>query len=400
IKALGIKSLVIMPMFNENELFGFFIFDTVNNKRKFSDEEIRLLKIFTDTIINAFAKHINDKKIRNLTYKDRLTGLYNRRFFEEELERIDTERQLPISIIIADINGLKIINDSLGHQKGDQLLKKSADILNELTREEDILARQGGDEFAVLLPKTEKEKAEKIISRIKKKTKQTNNKELTVTIALGLAVKNDPDQKIEEVLKAADNDMYQNKLSESRSTKNRIVQGLLNTLQVKSNETREHALRMTKLAFEFGERLDLSNSELNRLSLLSTLHDIGKTTIAEEILKKPGSLTDQEWEIMKEHSERGYKIANSSEEFAVVAEDIFSHHERWDGNGYPRKLKGENIPYLARIISIIDAYDVMTNKRPYSKAVSKKEALAEIKKCAGSQFDPELAAKFIKLISD
>jgi diguanylate cyclase (GGDEF)-like protein len=333
-----------------------------------------------------------------LTYKDRLTGLYNRRFFEEELERIDTKRQLPISIIIADINGLKIINDSLGHQKGDQLLKKAAATLNQLTREEDILARQGGDEFAILLPKTAKSEAEKIIARIKKKTKERNDKELTVDIALGLAVKSELGQKIDEVLKAADNDMYQNKLSESRSTKNRIVQSLLNTLQVKSNETKEHALRMTKLAFEFGESLNLSNSELNRLSLLSTLHDIGKTTITEEILKKAGSLTEQEWQRIKEHPERGYKIANSSEEFAVVAEDIFAHHERWDGQGYPRKLKGEAIPYLARIISIIDAYDVMTNDRSYSKEISKEKALAEIKNCAGSQFDPELAAEFIKLM--
>jgi len=400
IKALGIKSLVIIPMFNENELFGFFIFDTVKNKRKFSNKEIRLLKIFTDTIINAFSKHINDKKIRNLTYKDRLTGLYNRRFFEEELERIDTARQLPISIIVEDINGLKIINDSLGHKKGDQLLKKAAAILNKSTREEDILSRQGGDEFAILLPKTKKEKAEKIISRIKKKTKQTNAEELTVTIALGNAVKSEPDQNIADVLKAADNDMYQNKLSESRSTKNRIVQSLLNTLEVKSNETKEHAVRMTKLALKFGESLNLSNSELNRLSLLSTLHDIGKITIAEKILKKPGSLNDEEWQRIKEHSERGYKIANSSEEFALVAEDIFAHHERWDAKGYPRKLQGEDIPYLARIISIIDAFDVMTNDRPYTKAVSKKDALTEIEKCTGSQFDPGLAAKFIKLMTD
>lgn len=400
IKALGIKSLVIMPMFNENELFGFFVFDTVKNKRKFSDEEIKLLKIFTDTIINAFSKHINDKKIRMLTYKDRLTGLYNRRFFEEELERIDTERQLPISIIVADINGLKIINDSLGHRKGDQMLKEAAAILNDSTREEDVVSRQGGDEFAILLPQTEKREAEKLISRIKKKTKQTNDRQLAVSIALGIAVKNDPDQNIEGVLRAADNDMYQNKLSESRSTKNRIVQSLLNTLEVKSNETKEHAVRMTKLAYEFGESLNLSNSELNRLSLLSILHDIGKITIAEKILKKSESLNDEEWQRIKEHPERGYKIANSSEEFAVVAEDIFAHHEKWDGTGYPRKLKGKDIPYLARIISIIDAYDVMTNNRSYGKSVSKKEALVEIEKCTGSQFDPELAAKFIKLMTE
>ncbi|MFW6029939.1 MAG: HD-GYP domain-containing protein, partial [Halanaerobiales bacterium] len=172
------------------------------------------------------------------------------------------------------------------------------------------------------------------------------------------------------------------------------VQGLINILEVKSYETKEHALRMTKLAFEFGEKLNLSNSELNRLSLLSTLHDIGKITIPEKILKKPAKLTAEEWVILKEHSERGYKIAAASEEFAAVAEDILSHHERWDGSGYPNGLEGKNIPYLARIISVIDAYDVMTHDRPYSSAISEAEALKEIKKCAGSQFDPELAKKF------
>ena len=115
---------------------------------------------------------------------------------------------------------------------------------------------------------------------------------------------------------------------------------------------------------------------------------------------KQSKLTDQEWKIMREHSERGYKIANSSEEFALVAKEIYAHHENWDGSGYPRKLKGKDIPYLARIISIIDAYDVMINDRPYSKAISKEKALQEIKSGAGSQFDPELAALFIEIMEN
>ena len=400
LKAQNIKSVVSMPMFIENELFGFFDFDSVKVKKEFSEEELRALNIFTDVITSAFSKYIHDKKIRKLTYKDRLTGLYNRRFFEEELERLDTKRQLPISIILADINGLKIINDSLGHKKGDQLLKKSSNILRKITRKEDILARQGGDEFAILLPKTEREKAEKIIDRINEEAQKTEEDELTVSIALGVAVKTDPLQDIEEVLKTADNNMYENKLLESRSAKGKIVQNLLNTLAVKSNETKQHTIRMTKLAYEFGNKLNLSNSEINRLTLLSTLHDIGKTTIEEKILKKPDDLTNEEWEIMKEHPRRGYKIASASEEFALIAQEILSHHERWDGTGYPRGLKGEDIPFLSRVISIIDAYDVMTNDRPYSKAISKEKALAEIESCVGSQFDPDLAEEFIELKSD
>ncbi|WP_255666892.1 HD-GYP domain-containing protein [Halanaerobium polyolivorans] len=193
--------------------------------------------------------------------------------------------------------------------------------------------------------------------------------------------------------------MYQNKLSESKSSKNKIVKSLLNSLSAKSNETREHAERMNKLAVRFGSKLKLTYAEINRLSLLASMHDIGKTTISEEILTKAGKLNNEEWEIMKNHSKQGYKIASASEEFILIAEDILGHHEHWDGSGYPGGLKAKEIPFLARIISIIDAYDVMTHERPYSKAISKDKALAEIKDCAGSQFDPELAEDFIDMMN-
>lgn len=397
-QSLNLKSVVVVPIFMESQLFGFFGFDSVKSKREFSDEDIRLLKIFTDVITSAFSKYVDDHKILKLTYNDTLTGLYNRRFFEKELTRLDTKRQLPISIIVADINGLKIINDSLGHEKGDELLIKSANILKDIIRSEDVLSRQGGDEFSILLPKTNKSEAEKIVNRIMQVSKVTKSDTLAVSMALGLATKTKIEENIYDTLKQADNNMYQNKLSESKSTKSKIVKSLLTTLEVKSYETKEHAMRMTELSIAFGEALELSNSELNRLSLLSTLHDIGKTTIAEKILKKPSKLSKGEWEIIKKHPERGYRIANSSQEFALVAEEIYSHHEMWSGEGYPRQLKGKEIPYLARIISIIDAYDVMTHERPYKKAISKEEALREIRDCAGSQFDPTLAEIFIKMM--
>ncbi|MGP3779190.1 HD domain-containing phosphohydrolase [Halanaerobium saccharolyticum] len=338
------------------------------------------------------------EKIKYLSYKDSLTNLYNRRFFEEEMKRLDTKRQLPISIIMADVNGLKIINDSFGHQKGDQLLVKTAKILKSTIRDEDILARQGGDEFAIILPKTDRKSAQQIINRINRKCEKTEADELRVSIALGTATKTEEIEDIEEILKQADNDMYQNKLSESRSTKSKIVKGLVDTLNEKSNETKEHSERMSNLAKDFGRFLGLNNSQLHRLSLLGTLHDIGMITIPESILNKPDKLKAAEWKIVKKHPETGYQIASASEEFTIIAEDILAHHERWDGSGYPRKLKQEKIPYLARIITIIDAYDVMTHDTPYKKAVSSEEALQEIEKCAGGQFDPELAEKFIEMM--
>ncbi len=351
----------------------------------------------------AFAKDITERKekedeIRYLLHKDSLTGLYNRRYFEEEMKRLDTKRQLPLSIIMCDVNGLKIINDSYGHKKGDEVLIETAQILRSVLRDEDVIARHGGDEFTLLLPQTSHKQGQKIIDRIRRHSKTIGKEEVPLSMSLGIATKTKTNQSIQEVLKKADNDMYRNKLSESRSTKNKIVENLLNTLEAKSSETKEHAVRMTKLASRLGEEINLSNSEMNRLSLLATLHDIGKTTISEGILTKPDKPTDKEWEIIKEHPERGYKIASASEEFALVAEEILFHHERWDGKGYPEGLSGEEIPYLSRIIAIIDAYDVMTNDRPYSQAINKKEALAEIENCAGGQFDPKLAKEFTQLI--
>ena len=266
-------------------------------------------------------------------------------------------------------------------------------------RKEDIISRHGGDEFAILLPETDIKSVRNIIQRIKNKAKQLNNKEeIPISFALGSATKVDPDQDLKEILKKADNNMYQNKLSERKSSKNNIVQALLDTLSAKSDETKEHAIRMTKLALGFGEKLSLSNSELNRLSLLASMHDIGKATISDDILTKPGNLNKEEWEIIKQHSEKGYKITSSIAELSIIAEDILFQHERWDGDGYPQGLIGDEIPLLSRIITIIDAYDVMTNKRSYSDPISKSEALEEIKNCAGTQFDPVLAEKFIEIM--
>ena len=192
--------------------------------------------------------------------------------------------------------------------------------------------------------------------------------------------------------------MYQDKLTKGRSAKNKLVQNLLDALGSKSKESKEHAVRMTGLAFKLGEELNLSNEDLNSLNLLAVLHDIGKVTISEDILQKSDNLTPQEWKKIKKHPEKGYSITKATDEFSNIAKYILYHHERWDGGGYPEGLSGEEIPMLSRIIAIIDAYDVMTHERNYRKAVSNREALAEIKRCSGSQFDPDLAEQFIKIM--
>ena len=339
-----------------------------------------------------------DEKIRYLSYHDQLTGLYNRHYLDEEMKRLDTERQLPISIIMADLNGLKLVNDTYGHLSGDEILKRAAIILKNICREDDILARFGGDEFILYLPRTAEVEAQKICSRIEKACRKELINDVPLSLSTGVAVKVNAEQKLLDVLGEAENNLYRDKLTESRSSKSAVVNSLLQTLAAKSFETEAHTRNMQETAKSIGEKLGLPTSELRRLSLLITLHDIGKTNIPEELLTKKGALNASEWEIMKKHSETGYRIAKATDNFAHVAEDILAHHERWDGSGYPQGLKREAIPLLARITAIADAYEVMSNGRPYKKAMSRSEIVAELKNCSGSHFDPELVELFLSVL--
>ena len=341
-----------------------------------------------------------EEEIKYVSYHDQLTDLYNRKFFEEELKRLNTARQLPISIIMADINGLKLINDSYGHKAGDKLIKKSSEILEEAVRQEDIVSRWAGDEFVILLPQTGKDSTEKIIKRIIGKTDETETDDIPISIGLGFAVKTEPETDIYKVLNKADKNLYHNKISYGKNSESKIVKSFLDSLGSQSGETKEHAQRMAKLARKLGRKLKLSSNQLHKLYLLAFLHDIGKITVPKEILNKKGKLTENEWEVMASHALKGKQIALATSEFAPIAEEIHSHHERWDGNGYPRALKGEEIPYLARIISIVDAYDVMTNGRIYAESVSREVAIQELRDCAGSQFDPDLVEEFIEVTSE
>lgn len=338
------------------------------------------------------------EKLQEISYQDNLTGLYNRTFLEEEIKRLDTIRQLPISLIMADINGLKLVNDTYGHEKGDELLVKTAAILRSSVRQEDLVARWAGDEFVILLPNTPEDKARIIFHRIEAQCQKCEGP-ITVSLGIGMAVKTHIGQDIYEVLNEADDLMYQNKLTTSQNAKKNLIKGLLGVLESKGHETEEHARRMEELALKIGEKLDLSHYDIQKLSLLATLHDIGKTTIAEEILTKPGQLTAEEWEIMKGHSEKGYHIASTTKEYALIAEEIYHHHEWWDGTGYPKGLKKEKIPLLARIIALVDAYDVMIHGQPYREALSREEAAEELTACAGTQFDPQLVDILLEIVA-
>jgi len=345
-----------------------------------------LLSIITDITERRQA----EDQIRYLSFYDKLTGLYNRAFFEEELRRLDTTRKLPLSIIIGDVNGLKLVNDALGHQQGDGLLKAAAEILLRSCRHEDVVARWGGDEFIVLLPECDSLSAGKVFNRIKQACQYINDLPLQTSMSLGMATKGRPEQNIREVVKEAEDKMYRNKLLESRSARSTFLFSLEKTLWTRSHETREHCQRMQQIARMIGQAVNLPDSEMDNLLLLASLHDIGKIAIPNSILDKSGALSPEEWEVIKKHPETGYRIGLSSPDMAPIAEAILHHHERWDGRGYPLGLRGTDIPLISRIIAIADTYDVMTNGRPYQRSFSPEEVRREIERCAGSQFDPQM----------
>ncbi|MCJ7541154.1 MAG: diguanylate cyclase, partial [Desulfobacterales bacterium] len=339
-----------------------------------------------------------ERRLHYQSYHDSLTNIYNRSYFEEEIKRMDTERQFPISIIIGDINGLKLVNDTFGHIEGDKLIKNIAKILKKNLRHEDVLSRWGGDEFAIILPKTTSKYANNIMKRIKENCKKVRINVMPVSISLGTATKTRKTENIINVVREAENIMYEYKLSEDKSARSSIISSLQKALEERDFETEEHSIRMAQLSVLIGKRIKLDENKLNELKLLAALHDIGKISITDSIILKPGKLTTSEWKQVKKHPEVGYRIAQSSSDLSRISLGILHHHERWDGNGYPDGLKGENIPLISRIIAIVDAYDAMTNNRPYREAISKKEASIEIKKCAGKQFDPKISLQFLKII--
>ncbi len=343
-----------------------------------------------------------EKEIIYLNHHDVLTGLYNRAYIQQALEFLDQEKNLPISVIEGDINGLKLINDSFGHDEGDRLIIAIAEILKKSTRDCDIVGRVGGDEFSIILPNTDSIGANQVINSIRKNceahSEALDNDIHFTSISLGQATKVESGLPLSDYVNFAEEYMYQQKMLDYKSFHSSLLISIKSTMYEKSYETEQHAERLAQQSIQLGQLMNMSKEALVALELFATVHDIGKISIDQKILTKKEPLTDEEWMEIRKHPETGYRIANSSPGLSHVAEFILSHHEWWDGSGYPRGLAGNQIPLSSRILSVVDAYDAMTHDRSYKKARSTNEAIEEMKRFSGTQFDPQLVELFVNYV--
>lgn len=338
------------------------------------------------------------EEIIYLSYHDQITGLYNRRFYEEELKRLDIKRNIPITLVMADVNGLKLINDSFGHALGDELLAKVADVIKKGCRGDDVIARLGGDEFVIILTKTDFAQAEQIIKRINNLASKEKVGAVEISISFGYETKNNEEENINEIFKNAENGMYRHKLYESTRIRNKTIDIIINTLYEKSYREMLHSKRVSKICEAIAIKMNFNEYSVNQIRIAGLMHDIGKMGIDEKILNKQRKLNSYEWKEIRRHPEVGYRILSSSNEFSEIAEYVLKHHERWNGKGYPGGFRGEEIPLQARIIAVADAYDAMTSNRPYRKALRVEDAMAEINRCSGTQFDPDIVKVFVNMI--
>lgn len=327
---------------------------------------------------------------------DILTGFANTNEFSRHVAEDMSMDDYPACVTVCDINNLYGINRERGEAAGDYLIKKMSRLMQSSFPEGAYFARLNEANLAAVTSGEDESAIDSAIENIRKVLLVEDN----VTMQTAKAV---ADGRARDVVRAADAavlSMRARKMLDKDSAHSNLLDSLVQTLRESDDETEAHVKRTNSLGQQLARRLNLSDQEKSNLSLLCLLHDIGKVGVPLEILNKPGPLSTEEWQIMKSHTEKGYRIAKSSRELDNIADLILYHHESWDGNGYPEGLKGDRIPLLSRIIAIIDTYDAMTSDRVYRKACTEVEAVAELKRCSGTQFDPNLVDEFIDVLQE
>lgn len=341
-----------------------------------------------------------DEQITFLSYHDKLTSLYNRAYMESIIPIIQTEEYMPLSIIFIDMNGLKLTNDVFGHKIGDQYLCRMAQVLRSECKNDDIVARWGGDEFVVLVPKSTEENARILCQKLRDACERAGHKPIKLSASFGCRTCDDCGADFLQAITEAEKDMYSDKTKNKKRNNGELLESVQSFLLSEFQHMPEHIQRVTDLAIKLGERAGITtdSEEMNNLKLLAVFHDVGKAVLPDEIRIKKTKITEQERSVIMSYPEVGYRLAQALENY-VLAESLYTIRECWDGSGYPRGLQEDQIPLIARIVSLVEAYDVMTHGAHYKQPMARDYALQEIQKVSGKQFDPDLAEVFIMMQS-
>jgi len=358
--------------------------------------------VVVDPLVNACgeltgAVHVmyDITDLKNFQTKDLLTSLYNRDYFETRLAKIKTGKSC--GIIYCDIDGLELINDSLGFRQGNKLLVDVATILKKSLGEETIVARFGEDSFAALLGRCRETEIIDACRSIRMAVEDYNHSQGRdlLSLSLGYGFGGKLAASPQELLWLARDQVRRQKLLSRKSVRCATMATMQRLLAVRDLQTGQHSDRSQELVAHLASNMGLNESSIDNLRLLGRFHDIGKIGVSDVILLKPGKLNAEEFSSMAKHCEIGYYIAKSLPDVVHIADWILKHHERWDGTGYPLKLRAEQIPLECRIMAVVDAYDAMMSDRPYRKALDQVQALDELVHYAGTQFDPVVVSKFI-----
>jgi diguanylate cyclase (GGDEF)-like protein len=418
----GMKSLALYPLVVKDEAVGVMAVDSFTDFVHFPPEEVETLAAIAGQAAAIIENARLHEQVQQQAIADPLTGLYNHRHLYERLEQEMARAKrgrLPVAVLMLDIDNLKLINDTYGHQVGDEALKLLASVLQSSCRTEDIVGRYGGDEFMVILPGADTAEAEHVGERIQatlsaRSLEERKRVRVPVRLSMGVACFPSDATLMHELVDAADRALYRSKqsgggristarghvgeLMPADSSAYSAMQGLVSALVQKEPFTREHLGDVARYSVLTAAALGLDEKEQNILRRAGWVHDIGKIAVPDGVLLKPGPLSEEEWKLIRQHVEFSETILRGIAHLADVVPAVAAHHEWFDGKGYPRRLKGRRIPVTARILAVADAYSAMTNDRPYRRAMSSDEAVAELRRAAGTQFDPRVVEAFVGVL--
>jgi diguanylate cyclase (GGDEF)-like protein len=423
VESFGIKSVAIYPLVVKEETIGVMGVDSFSDFVHFPPEEKETMAAIARQAAVIIENARLHERVQQQAIADPLTGLYNHRHLHERLEQEMARAKRshrPVSVLMLDIDSLKLVNDTYGHQVGDEALKLLASVLQSSCRAEDIVGRYGGDEFMIILPEADTAKAQRIGERIQAnlaaRCLEGEGKDGCVPIRLSMGVACYPGDAtiMRELVDAADAALYRSKqrgggritsargrveeLMPADSSAFSAMQGLVSALIQKEPCMRRHVGNVAKYSLLIAAALGLSAKDQNVLRRAGWVHDVGKIAVPDGVLLKPGPLNDEEWKLIRQHVEFSVTILRGIAHLADIVPAVAAHHEWFDGSGYPRGLKGRRIPMTARVLSVADAYAAMTNDRPYRLAMSRQEAVEELRRGTGTQFDPRVVEAFVQVL--